>query len=362
MASVGTARRVDSGGSAGGLVSGAACARRVLSGPARRGLVLPGGCRPGELLRGPSGRMAAVDDLKFREFDDAATLLAANPDATTISIDEPTEAHKKQHSRRQEPGREEDDELLGTDDSDKTELLAGQKKSAPFWTFEYYQTFFDVDTYQVLDRIKGSVFPVPGRNFVRLYVRSNPDLYGPFWICATLVFAIAVSGNLSNFFIHLGRPTYHYVPEFRKVSIAATTIYAYAWLVPLALWGFLMWRNSKVMNIVSYSFLEIVCVYGYSLFVYIPTAILWIIPQKVVRWVLMIFSLCLSGSVLVMTFWPAVRDDNRRIALATVGTIVLLHALLSVGCLAYFFDAPEVDFPAPIIPAHNGTTLITKVK
>lgn len=29
------------------------------------------------------------------------------------------------------------------------QLLAGQKKSAPFWTFEYYQTFFDVDTYQV---------------------------------------------------------------------------------------------------------------------------------------------------------------------------------------------------------------------
>nr|XP_009938077.1 PREDICTED: protein YIPF1 [Opisthocomus hoazin] len=298
------------------------------------------------------------------EFDDAANLLAANRDATTISIDEPGEIPKNKHGRLQEPGREEDDELLGTDDSDKTELLAGQKKSAPFWTFEYYQTFFDVDTYQVLDRIKGSVFPVPGKNFVRLYIRSNPDLYGPFWICATLVFTIAVSGNLSNFFIHLGKPTYHYVPEFRKVSIAATTIYAYAWLVPLALWGFLMWRNSKVMNIVSYSFLEIVCVYGYSLFIYIPTAILWIIPQKVVRWVLVMFSLCLSGSVLVMTFWPAVRDDNRRIALMTVGAVVLLHALLSVGCLAYFFDAPELEFPAPvipapIIPAHNGTTVIT---
>lgn len=57
------------------------------------------------------------------------------------------------------------------------------------------------------------------------------------------------------------------------MSIAATVIYAYAWLVPLALWGFLVWRNSKVMNIVSYSLLEIVCVYGYSLFIYIPTAV-----------------------------------------------------------------------------------------
>ncbi|XP_019356820.1 PREDICTED: protein YIPF1 [Gavialis gangeticus] len=306
--------------------------------------------------------MAAVDDLKFQEFDDAANLLAVSPDATTISIDEPSENPKTQHGLLQDTGREEDDELLGTDDSDKTELLAGQKKSAPFWTFEYYQTFFDVDTYQVLDRIKGSVFPVPGKNFVRLYIRSNPDLYGPFWICATLVFAIAISGNLSNFFIHLGKPTFHYVPEFRKVSIAATTIYAYAWLVPLALWGFLMWRNSKVMNIVSYSFLEIVCVYGYSLFIYIPTAILWIIPQKAVRWVLVMFALCLSGSVLVMTFWPAVRDDNRRIALATIATIVLLHALLAVGCLAYFFDAPELDVLTTTASAQNGTALVTKTQ
>nr|XP_023405338.1 protein YIPF1 isoform X3 [Loxodonta africana] len=238
--------------------------------------------------------MAAVDDLQFEEFGDAANSLAANPDDTTISIEGPGETPKRQPGPPRGSGREEDDELLGNDDSDKTELLAGQKKSSPFWTFEYYQTFFDVDTYQIFDRIKGSLLPIPGKNFVRLYIRSNPDLY---------------------------------------VSIAATVIYAYAWLVPLALWGFLVWRNSKVMNIVSYSFLEIVCVYGYSLFIYIPTAILWIIPQKAVRWILVMVALGISGSVLAMTFWPAVREDNRRIALATIVTIVLLHMLLSVGCL-----------------------------
>ncbi|XP_019521919.1 PREDICTED: protein YIPF1 isoform X1 [Hipposideros armiger] len=160
--------------------------------------------------------MAAVDDLQFEEFSDVATSLAANPDATTISIEDPGETPKHQPGPPRGSGREEDDELLGNDDSDKTELLAGQKKSSPFWTFEYYQTFFDVDTYQVFDRIKGSLLPIPGKNFVRLYIRSNPDLYGPFWICATLVFAIAISGNLSNFLIHLGEKTYRYVPEFRK--------------------------------------------------------------------------------------------------------------------------------------------------
>ncbi|XP_038608398.1 protein YIPF1 [Tachyglossus aculeatus] len=304
--------------------------------------------------------MASADELKFQELDDAAHLLAGTPDATTISIDEPGPGGRRtqgRHGLLRGSGREEDEELLGHDDSDQTELLAGQKKSAPFWTFEYYQTFFDVDTYQVLDRIKGSVLPIPGKNFVRLYIRSNPDLYGPFWICATLVFAIAISGNLANFFLHLGKQTYHYVPEFRKVSIAATAIYAYAWLVPLALWGFLVWRNSRVVSLVSYSFLEIVCVYGYSLFVYIPTAILWIIPQKAIRWILLLMALGLSGSVLVMTFWPAVRDDNRRVALATVGAIVLLHSLLAVGCLAYFFDAPELDYlpPPPVAGLATGS-------
>lgn len=106
--------------------------------------------------------MAAVDDLQFEEFGDVATSLAANPDATTINIEGPGETPKRLGPPRGS-GREEDDELLGNDDSDKTELLAGQKKSSPFWTFEYYQTFFDVDTYQVFDRIKGSLLPIPGK-------------------------------------------------------------------------------------------------------------------------------------------------------------------------------------------------------
>lgn len=57
------------------------------------------------------------------------------------------------------------------------------------------------------------------------------------------------------------------------MTIAATAIFSYAWLVPLALWGFLLWRNNKVMNLVSYSFMETVCVYGYSLAIYIPAVV-----------------------------------------------------------------------------------------
>ncbi|KAG8436878.1 hypothetical protein GDO86_007824 [Hymenochirus boettgeri] len=227
------------------------------------------------------------------EFDDAACLLDASPAVTTTSW--------------------------------------RTNKKAPFWTFDYYQTFFELDTshieriVDVLNRIKGSVLHIPGRNFIRQYVRSNTDL----------------CGNLSNFLLHQGKPKFHYVPEFRKVSIAATAIYAYAWLVPLALWGFLTWRQSKVMSMVSYSFLEIVCVYGYSLFIYIPTSIMWIIHIEILRWILMTLAMCLSGAVLMLTFWPAVREENRRVAFTTLLVIMVLHALLAVGFLEYFFDVPE---------------------
>ncbi|NXT58290.1 YIPF1 protein, partial [Pluvianellus socialis] len=199
------------------------------------------------------------------------------------------------------------------------QLLARQKQPRNFWTFEFYQAFFDVDTRQVLERIKGSVMPLPGKNFVRHRLRNNPDLYGPFWICATLVFALAISGNLSHLAEKRTAPAFRYSPHFHNVTIAATLIYCYAWLVPLALWGFLRWRQSRGAS--TYSFLETVCVYGYSLSAYVPTA-----------WLLLAVAALLSAAVLALTFWPPARADGRATALAVVATITALHALLAVGC------------------------------
>ena len=44
------------------------------------------------------------------------------------------------------------------------------------------------------------MMPWPSRPFLGHVVKKNrADLYGPFWICATLVVAIAVSGNLAAY-------------------------------------------------------------------------------------------------------------------------------------------------------------------
>ena len=58
------------------------------------------------------------------------------------------------------------------------QLLKEEKQPPSFWTFEYYQQYFDVDTYDVLHRSVGSMLPNPNKNFLKNYVRPNPDLYG----------------------------------------------------------------------------------------------------------------------------------------------------------------------------------------
>lgn len=59
-------------------------------------------------------------------------------------------------------------------------------------------------------------------------MQKIPVLLGPFWICTTLVFAIAISGNLSNFLVHLGKPDYRYTPEFRKGMCYCSPIYLFS--------------------------------------------------------------------------------------------------------------------------------------
>ena len=92
--------------------------------------------------------------------------------------------------------------------------------------------------------------------------------------------------------------TWHY--DFGKVSAAATAVFSYAWLVPAGIYGFVLpvillleFSMSKInyidfcfrflwwtSQLASLTFLELICLYGYSLVVYIPVSVLWLIQYR----------------------------------------------------------------------------------
>jgi hypothetical protein len=236
----------------------------------------------------------------------------------------------------------------------ESELLGGGegKQSVSFWAFEYYQQLFDVDTDRVVERIVWSMIPRPGVSYLQHYIKPKPDLYGPFWICVTLVFTIAISGNLANYLQTAATRRYHWRYDFHAVTFAATAIFSYAWLVPIALWGILKWCGGQEARL---SFLEILCVYGYSLAIYVPVSILWVIQIEWLQWLLVAVGAALSGSVLLMTAWPAVQGDKRCIILAV---ILGLHILLAAGFMLYFFHVPPMtDISATsILPEVSSST------
>ncbi|KAL0273261.1 UNVERIFIED_CONTAM: hypothetical protein PYX00_005975 [Menopon gallinae] len=239
------------------------------------------------------------------------------------------------------------------------QLIDENPSSKSFWSFDYYKQFFDVDTDQVKNRIIWGMIPRPGVNYVHSCIKPNPDLYGPFWICVTLVFTIAVSGNVANYLQYAPTGEYKWKYDFHIISFAATAIFLYAFMVPLALWSFIKWNNKSQSSFQEHlSFLELLCVYGYSLGIYVPVAILWVIQISWFQWILVLLGAALSGFVLLTAVSPAVEGPKKILVLMIV---IGLHFLLAVGFMLYFFHVPvklsavisnDTDSPNLIPPKH----------
>lgn len=138
--------------------------------------------------------MSSPDELlSFKEFTSTN-----NSESATINVNSP---QKNQYTFLSSAGgggllEENADFLTAGDLSDgppKSDKVNGEenqndKMVYSFFTIEYYQQFFNVDTVMVVDRIFTSMIPkrAPG-NYLKAHIGLNPDLYGPFWIVVTLV-------------------------------------------------------------------------------------------------------------------------------------------------------------------------------
>uniref|UniRef100_A0A182S7F9 Protein YIPF n=1 Tax=Anopheles maculatus TaxID=74869 RepID=A0A182S7F9_9DIPT len=292
---------------------------------------------------------ASVDDLlSFKEFP--LMNEASGSQSAQITINSPQRSH---------PNLDEQD---GEDGTPKASSTA---KGGSIFSFEYYQRFFDVDTMIVVDRIATSMIPKRAPvSYLKLNIATNPDLYGPVWIVLTLIFTIAISGNMASYLQNTGN--HHWRYNFHLVSYSATAIITYTLLVPCALWAFLKWsthstemeideEEEEPQAVGTPSLLSLVCIYGYSLAIYIPVSVLWTIQVSLFQWLLVITGAFLSGFALLTILMPAVKKSKYSLFIVLV--VELAHFALAAGFMLYFFHAPDVETPVET-PPHKAITSV----
>ncbi|KAL6306648.1 Yip1-domain-containing protein [Sparassis latifolia] len=215
----------------------------------------------------------------------------------------------------------------------------GGTRKVSFWTAEYYQGYFDVDTKTVLRRCYMTMYPPRASSYISTHLLPAPDLYGPFWTLTTLIFSLFVCSSLaSSIAAYLSDPAsspndavIEY--DFGLLSIAVALVYSYGLGVPV-----LLWLALRYMGVGEWSVIEAIAVWGYGQFVWIPVSLLCVIPVPLVRWILVGIAFIMSGWFLVANIYPILASaDNKPVRLMVI-LLVVLHAGLALCLKVLFFS------------------------
>jgi len=181
--------------------------------------------------------------------------------------------------------------------------------SRPWWflcgflTVEYYQPYFNVDTNDVVRRLKCTLMPWKGGFFE--VVDGRPDLYGPFWICTTLVFTIAATSNFA-LWLRTVEGTDKFQHDFSLLSSGAMFVFGVAIAMPVVAWASFHYLGVAMAEV---TFVEVACVYGYSLFTFIFSCLLSALPLEAIYGdlVAMVFPFAFSACFLFFNLWRRLR-------------------------------------------------------
>lgn len=195
------------------------------------------------------------------------------------------------------------------------------------FTVAAYKPYFDVDTSDVLERIKDSLIPFRG-NFTEK-TANNPDLYGPFWICTTLIFVAASIGTFVTYVAHkLQNKDWEY--DINMITWSAGLFYGYVTVVPLCLYIILKYFSAPS------GLVQLFCLYGYSLFVFIPASCLSVVPGDIFKWVIAGVAGFMSATFVALNLRAHIMSAGESWFLIVVG-IFLLQLALSVALKLYLF-------------------------
>ncbi|GMG99714.1 hypothetical protein Nepgr_001554 [Nepenthes gracilis] len=167
-----------------------------------------------------------------------------------------------------------------------------------------YKPYFDVDTSDVLERIKESLFPFKG-SFTEM-ISNNPDLM---WS--------VLQDKEWNYDINL-------------LTWSAGLFYGYVTIVPLGLYIVLKYFSAPS------GLVQLFCLYGYSLFVFIPALCLSVVPLEVFRWAVAGVAGFMSATFVALNLRAHIVSAGERWFLI-VAAIFLLQVALAIVLKIYLF-------------------------
>lgn len=195
------------------------------------------------------------------------------------------------------------------------------------FTVDAYKPYFDVDTTDVVERIKESLFPFKA-SFTEM-TANNPDLYGPFWICTTLIFVAASIGTFITYLAHkFQNKDWDY--DINLVTWSAGLFYGYVTIVPLGLYIILKYFSAPL------GLVQLWCLYGYSLFIFIPALCLSVVPVEIFRWVIVGVAGFMSACFVSLNLRSHISSAGERWFFIVVA-IFLLQLGLAAILKFYFF-------------------------
>lgn len=193
----------------------------------------------------------------------------------------------------------------------------------------YYNKYFRLTSDQFMERVKCALMPWK-RDFFSL-IKENPDLYGPWWICITLVIMLAISGNLYRYLAMANPSLYQY--NFQFIPTAFFSVLTYQSLIPLVL--FLLFKSFKC----PLSYVETVCAIGYSMLTLILAIGVCSIPNGMLQWVSL--GIACANSTLFLSnnysgYLQKVQLQNNRYLV--IGIVLLSQVGLLFVVKMYFFE------------------------
>lgn len=91
------------------------------------------------------------------------------------------------------------------------------------------------------------------------------------------------------------------------------------------------WRRSEIQLV------NVWCIYGYSLTIFVPMAFVCIVPLGAVRWAAVMAATALSGLFIVANLKATIYDVAPARALLLLGGLFAAHAGLGLALRLYFF-------------------------